>query len=72
MRSAEEVIAALECFVTKQRPCKGCAFNPVPGMIWAYGCKRGEREIVTAVRELLKECERNVDNGDNNHGEGPG
>ena len=45
MADVSDVIAALECFETKHKPCARCPFNPAPGMQWAYGCQRGERDI---------------------------
>ena len=64
MADVSDVIAALECFETKHKPCARCPFNPAPGMQWAYGCQRGERDIAEAARELLRDYERRVADGD--------
>ena len=50
---AREIIEGLECLMTKQKPCAGCTFNPRPGMMWPYGCGKGERDIVKAAQERL-------------------
>ena len=54
MKALQEVIDAIGCFETKQKPCAGCPFNPVPGTQWAYGCQKGERDIVEAARSALR------------------
>ena len=64
MRPVREIIAAMACFTTKQKPCESCAFNPRPGVKWAYGCGRGERDIVIAAREVLRDYERRCGDGD--------
>lgn len=48
------IIDAVGCFETKQKPCEHCAFNPAPGTHWPYGCHKGERDIIEAVRGTLR------------------
>jgi len=49
-----EVIEWLGCLVTKQHKCKGCPYNPRPGMTWPYGCIKGQADIVEEARTLLE------------------
>ena len=52
-RTKQEILDALRCIGTCQRPCAGCAFNPEPGKMWAYGCRKGEADLADAIREAL-------------------
>lgn len=54
MHNAEEISKWLGCLITSQHPCEaGCPFNPHPGMMWPYGCIKGQRDIVEEAREML-------------------
>lgn len=50
----QTIIDAMGCFETKQKPCDHCDFNPSPGMRWAYGCQKGERDIIEMARSALR------------------
>ena len=52
-----EIVEGLNCFTTKQHKCEGCPYNPKPGQEWAYGCMRGQCEIVKEAQEALKQYE---------------
>lgn len=52
-----EIAQALNCLITKCKPCAGCPFNPRPGTMWPYGCISGERGIVEIAQAILRESE---------------
>ena len=58
MPTIQQVIDGLECFKTNQHRCKDCQWNPHPGMPWPYGCIKGQRDIIDAAQEALREEER--------------
>lgn len=55
MTERARVAGALKCFQTKQKPCRGCDYNPRPGTLWPYGCGRGEYDIAEDAKRLLRE-----------------
>lgn len=52
-----EIIEGLNCLTVKQHHCAGCPYNPKPGQEWAYGCIRGQGEIIAEAQEALREAE---------------
>ena len=64
MADIQQIIDALGCFTTSQHSCTGYPFNPHPGKEWAYGCIRGQNDIVKAARATLKKCKEILDDGE--------
>lgn len=64
----QRLIDGLECFKTKNHPCRGCWFNPHPGMDWPYGCIRGQYDIVEAAQAALRSYLEATDHGEETDG----
>lgn len=58
-----EIVEGLNCFTTKQHKCERCPYNPKPGQEWAYGCMRGQGEIVAEAQESLKQYAEVMEKG---------
>ena len=54
VHTLEEIIEGLNCFKTCQHKCLDCPFNPRPGMLWPYGCIKGQIDIATEAQERLR------------------
>ena len=63
MSEVQQIIDGLGCFITHQHKCLDCPFNPHPGMIWVYGCIKGQGDIVDAAREALRKYQEVTKNG---------
>lgn len=57
MRKTDEVIAALNCFKTRQPKCGSCPYNPRPGRDWPYGCIAGQGQAIEDAQALLRRYE---------------
>ena len=68
MPDLQQIIDGLGCFMTHQRPCQDCPFNPHPGMVWVYGCMKGQSDIVEAAREALRKYQEVTDHGEGTDG----
>lgn len=62
--TTENIEEWLSCLVSNQHTkCPSCPFNPVPGVLWIYGCGKGQEDLVKAVRErldIIKDVKGNV------------
>lgn len=54
MATVQEIREAMECLAGYKHNCGTCAFNPVPGRAWQYGCVKGQNDIVEAARKALE------------------
>lgn len=54
MPDIQQIVDALNCFTTFHHKCQGCPFNPHPGMMWPYGCIKGQGDIVKAAQDALR------------------
>ena len=69
MPELQQIIDRLTCLTTKQHHCEGCPFNPHPGMMWVYGCIKGQGDIVEAAREALRKYKDVIMNGEGADGQ---
>ena len=61
MSEVQQIIDSLRCFTTHMHPCQDCPFNPRPGMVWVYGCIKGQHDIVEAAQKALKEFQEETE-----------
>jgi len=62
MAGVQQIIDWLDCMTTHQHKCLSCPFNPHPGIMWPYGCIRGQNDILDAAREILRKYQEVVSN----------
>jgi len=55
MPEIQQIIEGLNCFKSHQHKCAECPWNPRPGMLYPYGCIKGQIDIAEAAQELLRE-----------------
>ena len=69
MSEVQQIIDGLGCLTTHQHTgCLSCPFNPHPGMVWVYGCIKGQSDIVDAAREALRKYQEVTDHGERDDG----
>ena len=54
MITEKDVLVALKCLGSDQKPCKECVFNPKGDVEWPYGCVRGERDMAEYISTLIR------------------
>lgn len=54
----DNLITAIEdCLINNTHKCDGCAYNPIPGRQWMYGCKAGQRQMLVEACARLESVE---------------
>lgn len=54
MHSIQQILDGLKCFTNNQHHCLECPFNPHPGMLWPYGCNKGQSDIIDEAEALIQ------------------
>ena len=48
------IITIKDCLINNFHRCDSCAYNPIPGRQWVYGCKAGQRRLLAEACARLE------------------